>query len=277
MNTGDPENKKLSHLDEYKALREEITMCQHEMHRTWLWATIAAGAIYTWLPSHRSDINSIHCSWLVWFIPPFLLFFCALRYRNFWLRIRSLADYQYKIEGDAFTNFSVDDFVDLPSLASKLRQKKGPVDTWLAAQLSSATRAALEAYQGSSSDQAPLRTVLLQDLNTTVRGSSIYNTQRFHGVNLRSETQDLLSKKPQGDGLLRLNRLLLEDAYPLELSRNELPGIAHCHGECVNRKVFAPSAGVFPLLERFMKRGPSWIMKILLIWTKIPKFGAAFF
>ena len=115
MNTGDPENKKLSHLDEYKALREEITMCQHEMHRTWLWASIAAGAVYTWLPSHRSDINSIHLHVLVWYIPPFLLIFCFFRYGVFWFRIRSLADYQDRIEQLAFreekgsSTFSVDE------------------------------------------------------------------------------------------------------------------------------------------------------------------------
>src|ERR1017187_7654951 len=127
------------------------------MHRTWLWAILAAGAVYTWLPSHRSYINNIHLSllgWsippflfslLIWLIPPLLLIFCFFRYGVFWFRIRSLADYQCRIEKHAFreekdsSTFSVDDFVDLPSLASKLRQNKGPVDTWLAAQLSSAT------------------------------------------------------------------------------------------------------------------------------------------
>src|SRR5664279_6260079 len=128
-------------------------MCQHEMHSTWLWATIAAGAIYTWLPSHRSDINNLQFSRLVWAIPPFLLIFCAFRYFVFWFRVRSLAAYQYKIEENAFgeenasSTFSEDDFVELPSLASKLSQKERPVDTWLAAQLSSATQAALKAYQ----------------------------------------------------------------------------------------------------------------------------------
>ena len=245
----------LTHKDEYEALRDEITMCQHEMHQTWLWATIAAGAVYTWLPSHRSDINNIQLSllgwsippslfsFLIWLIPPFLLSFCFFRYGVFWFRIRSLADYQGRIEKHAFRDekdssaFSVDDFVDLPSLGNKLRQKKRPVDTWLAAQLSPATQVALETSQGSSSDQAPLGTALLQDFNTTVRGSSIYTAERFDGVNLRSETRDLLLKNPQGNGLLRLNRLLLEDAYPLELSRNQLQGFANYNRECLDKKI----------------------------------------
>src|ERR1017187_2536949 len=130
MQPKDPEdtkNHQPSHLDEYNGLREEITMCQHEMHRTWLWASIAAGAVYTWLPSHRSDINNIQLSllgWsippflfslLIWFIPPFLLIFCFFRYGVFWFRIRSLADYQDRIEQLAFreekgsSTFSVDE------------------------------------------------------------------------------------------------------------------------------------------------------------------------
>jgi hypothetical protein len=269
MQPKDPEgteNQQPSHLDEYKALHDEITMCQHEMHRTWLWASIAAGAVYTWLPSHRSDINSIHSSWLVWYIPPFLLIFCFIRYIVFWFRIRSLADYQCRIEKHAFreekgsSTFSVDDFVDLPSLASKLWQPKRAVDTWLADHLSPATKTALEAYHSPSSDQAPLRIVLLQDLNTTVCGSSIYSAQCFDGVNLRSETQDLLSNIPQGDGLLRLNRLLLEDAYSLELSSNQLPGFAHYNRECLDKKI--------------VKRLPCWrdfwkIIKWLPSWGGI--------
>ena len=114
MNTGDPENNKLSHLDEYKALHDEITMCLHEMHRTWLWASIAAGAVYTWLPSHRSDINNIHLSllgWsipqfllslLVWLIPPVLLSFCAFRYVVFTKHITWLTEYLCKLEEEAF-------------------------------------------------------------------------------------------------------------------------------------------------------------------------------
>jgi hypothetical protein len=101
-NTEDTENNKPSHLDEYKALHDEVTMCQHEMHRTWLWASIAAGAVYTWLPSHRSDINNIHLSLLGWSIPPLLLIFCFFRYGVFWFRIRSLVDYQCRIEKHAF-------------------------------------------------------------------------------------------------------------------------------------------------------------------------------
>jgi len=61
----------LSHLDEYKALHDEITLYQHEIHRTWLWAIITAGAIYAWLASHSTVINGFPKIFVV-FLPVFL-------------------------------------------------------------------------------------------------------------------------------------------------------------------------------------------------------------
>jgi hypothetical protein len=90
---------KLSHLDEYKSLRDEITLYQHEIHRTWLWAIITAGAIYAWLASHRTDIKGFQ---FVVFLPVFFLIVCSLRYFAFWRRIEKIGDYIFKVEEDAF-------------------------------------------------------------------------------------------------------------------------------------------------------------------------------
>ena len=115
--------------------------------------------------------------------------------------------------------FSAGDFVELPSLAGKLKQPGRAVDKWLAGQLSPATKAALSSYADADSDPASLQAALLQDLNELLADTSIHERQRFEGVTLHSETQKLLSQNPQGEDLVRLNRLLIEDAYPLELSR----------------------------------------------------------
>lgn len=119
----------------------------------------------------------------------------------------------------ASSKFSVDDFLDLPSLAGQLKKPKRAVDTWLAGQLSPATQTALSNYRGQGSDPAALQTGLVQDFNRIIGGPSIYASLSAAGVDLREETEKLHSQKPQGDDLVRLNRLLLEDAYPLELSR----------------------------------------------------------
>ncbi|HOC01075.1 MAG TPA: hypothetical protein PKM43_20280, partial [Verrucomicrobiota bacterium] len=119
------------------------------------------------------------------------------------------------------STFSVSDLVDLPSLAAKLKLPSRAFDTWFAAQLSSVTQAALANYQGQGFDPVPLQEALVKDFNKLLLQASIYNEQRFAGIDLRSETQTVMLQNPQGNDLQRLNRLLIEDAYPLEVSRNQ--------------------------------------------------------
>jgi hypothetical protein len=115
MSTEPKQNKPPNLVDEYKTVHDEIAMCQKEMHRTWLWATIAAGAIYTWLASHGSEINNLgFLRWPIWFVPPVLLSFCALRYLIFNQRITWLAQYLVRIETEVF---GPDDNVPLPGVA----------------------------------------------------------------------------------------------------------------------------------------------------------------
>lgn len=114
---------------------------------------------------------------------------------------------------------SVADLINLPLFANKLKEPNRAIDKWLIKQLSSATTAALAAYQDEDSGTTALHGALVQDLNLIFRGNSIYEEQCFFGVVLRSETQALMSRNPRGSDLEYLNRLLIEDAYPLEISR----------------------------------------------------------
>jgi nitrate/nitrite transporter NarK len=107
--------------------------------------------------------------------------------------------------------------LDLPSFAGKLNRPSDAVSSYVKTQLSAATLAALEQY--SAADPLPLQTNLLQSLNALIRSQSIYDAGRFAGVTLRPETQKLLALNPTGDALGHLNRLLLDDAYPREISR----------------------------------------------------------
>jgi len=116
--------------------------------------------------------------------------------------------------------FSAGDVLDLQSFASKLNQPAEALSAYLQTNLSAATEAALANYKGAGSDPAPLLTNLVQSLNSLVSGQSIYAPQRFAGMSLHPETQKLLALNPSGPELLRLNRLLLDDAYPKEISRD---------------------------------------------------------
>jgi len=55
---------------------------------------------------------------------------------------------------------------------------------------------------------------VVKDMNQILSGPGIYDRERFSGVTLRPETRRLLATNVGGQDLARLNKLLLEDAYP---------------------------------------------------------------
>ena len=113
---------------------------------------------------------------------------------------------------------SSNDIVAPESLALKLRQ---PADSDLlsrhiAAQLSIATKSILSNYDGTVSND--FQRAVAEDLNRIMANGELFRTQRFSGVTLSPETVSLLAQKPEGGDLVRLNRKLLLDAYPQEIS-----------------------------------------------------------
>jgi hypothetical protein len=75
----------------------------------------------------------------------------------------------------------------------------------------------LAAYTGSEPPEAALLRALVDGINPLLQGPSIYTPARFAGVLLAPDTMALLAANPAGPEVLRLNRMLLEDAMPLEL------------------------------------------------------------
>jgi MFS family permease len=68
----------------------------------------------------------------------------------------------------------------------------------------------------------PLRVALADELTGIMKGRSLYEPQRFAGVSLSDETTQLLAQDSQGSKAVRLNRRLLEDAFPSELLKNRV-------------------------------------------------------
>jgi H+/Cl- antiporter ClcA/CBS domain-containing protein len=115
--------------------------------------------------------------------------------------------------------FSTGDLVNLPSFADKLKHpaELDGVSRYLATQLSPATQNLLSNYDRRV--DAPLAEALAADLNHIMLGGSIYQTQRFAGVRLSAKTSAMLQHEPQGLDLVRMNRKLLMEVYPQEMSR----------------------------------------------------------
>lgn len=131
------------------------------------------------------------------------------------------------------------DFLDLPGFADKLRPAAGqdPLSAFLYERLSPDTRNLL-----SSGARAPLGDAIARDLNrmlesegrgrpaegantlALVRPEPLYTPKRFEHVRLSEYLQDFLAQNPSGNARIRLNRLLLEAAFP-GLLRSSLDGV----------------------------------------------------
>jgi len=79
-------------------------------------------------------------------------------------------------------------------------------------------RAAYERNKAVARDTSLSRT-LAESLSGVLEGAAFYDAERFAGIALRPETQRLIARHPAGHELDRLNRLLLEDAFPTEIQR----------------------------------------------------------
>lgn len=113
------------------------------------------------------------------------------------------------------------DFSDVNSLARKLEEKSDPVSAYLASRLDDPGQAALAAYQTSASPakRRALLAALSTNFNAIAAGKRLDDEKPFQSLQLRPETDSLRKTNPEGHELIWLNRLLLEDAYPQEISR----------------------------------------------------------
>ena len=121
--------------------------------------------------------------------------------------------------------FTADDFTDLAGLARVLADPPDQLADFIQAHLSDNTMAWFDRFNGTPAARAGLAAALGADFNRLLAGPCLYTAPRFQGVNLNNNTQVLLSHQPTGDALLRLNRMLLEDAYPAFLARNFLSNL----------------------------------------------------
>lgn len=152
-----------------------------------------------------------------WIICALLFFSTTVNYMDRQV-ISYLKDYFCRPahQADDAQAFVAGDFIDMPALAHKLQHPADGVSAYVKTNLSAATTAALESF--AEAEPLPLQTNLLQSLNALMGGPCIYEPQRFAAVTLQPETQKLLALNPSGDTLVRLNRRLLDEAYPREIS-----------------------------------------------------------
>jgi hypothetical protein len=128
-----------------------------------------------------------------------------------------------QIENDAIS-LSVDGITDRSAFAGKLANGTDAVSVFLRSQLETLVKADLASYSPSNANVKALISTLVRDINQVISGPSIYDIARFSQVALRPETEQLLQQNVYGPQLARLNKLLLEDAYPAELVKSAATG-----------------------------------------------------
>lgn len=114
-------------------------------------------------------------------------------------------------------HFSTNDLIGVCSLVAAMTNHSDLLSGYLWSNLSAQAQAILAATNATF-QQAQY--ILLTNFNGLIQAGPLYETNRFAPVSLSGRTRRLLLRNPQsGDLLVRLNRFLLEDAYPQGLAR----------------------------------------------------------
>src|ERR1700683_370421 len=128
-----------------------------------------------------------------------------------------------QIENNA-TSLSSGGITDPAAFAGKISTGPDAMSVFLRGRLQDSVKADLAPYSASSANAKAVISALITDINQVISGPSIYDKARFGNLVLRPETKQLLQQNPSGQQLARLNKLLLEDAYPGELAKSASTG-----------------------------------------------------
>ena len=136
--------------------------------------------------------------------------------------------------GDALRNLNsptvyLKDFKNPPGLLLKLRDAADPVAEWIRNRVSEPFRKDLAAYGGMTPASVELQKNLALELNRLLEGPVLFDNPIPTSIRLRTKTKKLLSDLSaektapgaKGRHQLRLNRFLLEDAFPSEIRTRE--------------------------------------------------------
>jgi len=117
-----------------------------------------------------------------------------------------------------------DQWLQPAKTAGRLKAGLDSVARYLRTQFSPGAQQLLDQYDGVGAPSDALKSALTSELNRLLQGASLHAPGRFTGVAPTSEIQSLLDLEPpaQGQDLLRLNRLLVEAAFPGEIAEAEI-------------------------------------------------------
>lgn len=119
----------------------------------------------------------------------------------------------------AWMLFKPDDIKNTEDLITKLRDAKDPLSRYLRDQIAPGVLRRIDAYTPLDYSLNDLRTALANELNNVIQTRDIYDEKRFAGIKLDKEALRLVGRSAEGFNRVRLNRILLEEAYPDDLAK----------------------------------------------------------
>lgn len=128
-----------------------------------------------------------------------------------------------QIENNA-TTLGGASIADPVAFVGRLTKGSDAVSVYLRDRLQDSVKAEMAAWSASDPKAKTIMSSVVKDLNQVISGPSIYDKARFGKVTLRPGTRQLLQKNASGQQLARLNKLLIEDAYPDELAKSVATG-----------------------------------------------------
>lgn len=136
--------------------------------------------------------------------------------------------------------FSVEDISNLAQLGFLLMSPRSAAAGFVKSRLSAPTLQALSVFASTGAAPQALEEGLARDIERIINAESLADKGLFSRALLRPETRELMAMPPAAEGPARLNRLLLEEAFPLEIARRD----SSSHQAAVARNAaFAANAG----------------------------------
>jgi len=123
---------------------------------------------------------------------------------------------------DASGRFEARHFERVVQFAGVLRDGDDPLTAHIRQRLSPETVRCLERVGRGDVDRAALRVALAADFNRIAADPDLYDEDRFRHVELSPFARDLIASSGPGHETLRVNRRLLQEAWPLFITETVL-------------------------------------------------------
>lgn len=120
---------------------------------------------------------------------------------------------------DAPGKFAVNHFTKPTDLIIKLQKGKEPLSRYIYEKFPLSTQQLLKKYDESEPPPEMLLEALVHEFNEIIEGVSIYDKERFANVNISTYARKLIEQSKDSSDHVRVNRLLLEEAFPYEIKK----------------------------------------------------------